>query len=357
MPRSARVLVDGGIYHVMSRGNNRQPVFHAEADYERYLQLLASYALRHNLKVYHFALLPAQVHVVLEVPLSEALSRAMRGLNLAYALFYRRRYQYTGHLWEGRYRSLLIGRERLLAWGRVVELDPVRAGLASGPQAYAWSSYRRYAEGAEHPLLAPHPVYHTLGVTTEDRQEAYRRFMRDGLHERALTVPVGRPGRPSKLQQFGAAMLLWLSCAASAGAVQEAVRVTVTGTVDEPATIVVNGVAATVSGSTFTASNVPLVFGGNTITVVATDAAGNRSTASIAVTVMKRFAIQGTVNEPVTSVVVNGVAAAVSGTTFSASVPLRRGLNTVSATATDTSGNTGTSSMDLFAAYAPVDHP
>lgn len=186
MPRGPRILIDGGTYHVMTRGNNGQPVFHGDADFQRYLQLLATYVKDHDLRLYHFALMPNHVHLVLEVSRGPMLSKTMSGLNLSYALYYRKRYRYAGHLWQGRFKSLLIDRDSyLLECGRYVELNPVRAGLSRSPEEYLWSSYRSYATGSNHTLLAvdQHPLYPTLGRTAAERQQRYRQFVVEGLYE------------------------------------------------------------------------------------------------------------------------------------------------------------------------------
>ena len=191
MPRMARAVIDGGTYHVLTRGNNRQVVFHHDADFQRYLQLLSAYSQEHELKIYHFVLMPNHVHLVLEVARGEALSKAMLGLNLAYSLFYRKRYRYSGHLWQGRFKSLLVnGNRSLLESGRYVELHPVRGGLVRSPKDYPWSSYRVYAEGAGHPFMARHPLYDTLGASSPERQARYRAFIEEGMRS-------SKPSRPS----------------------------------------------------------------------------------------------------------------------------------------------------------------
>ena len=182
MPRGARVIVDGGTYHVLTRGNNGQLVFQHDDDYQCYLRLLLAQIQQHQLKVYHFALMPNHVHLVMEVPVAAALSKVMSGVNLAYSWLYRKRHRYSGHLWQGRFKSLLIDRESyLLECGRYVELNPVRAGLAQDPREYAWTSYRVYAEGAGNPLIVPHPLYQGIGMTARERQTRYREFIQDGM--------------------------------------------------------------------------------------------------------------------------------------------------------------------------------
>ena len=221
MPRSARLLVDGGTYHLLTRGNNSQTIFHDEADHERYLQLLSFYASHYHLQIYHFVLMPNHVHLVAQAAIGEALSKAMGGLNLTYALYYQKRYVYRGHVWQGRFKSIPIDRDGfLLGCGRYIELNPVRAGLVRDPQDYAWSSYRSYAEGVKYPVLARNPFYEVLGTSPEERQQRYRQFVHDGMrsqprghfghafsqpaqhHEQFIFLSAGRGrGRPRKVQE------------------------------------------------------------------------------------------------------------------------------------------------------------
>lgn len=210
MPRTGRVVIDGGTYHVLTRGNNGQAVFHHDADHQRYLQLLSTYAKEHELKIFHFALMPNHVHLVLEVARGEALSKAMLGLNLSYALHFSRRYRYTGHVWQGRFKSLAIDRESyLLECGRYVELNPVRAGLVQDPARYPWSSYRVYAEGASIPFLTLNPLYESLGVSVNNRQHHYRQFIRDGMARQPVErvqlrqpIIVMSPPKPKSLESL-----------------------------------------------------------------------------------------------------------------------------------------------------------
>lgn len=199
MPRSARLVMDGGTYHVLTRGNNGQPIFHEDQDYRRYLDLLRSHVRQHEIKVYHFMLMPNHVHLIMEVPLAETLSKVMSGINLAYSWVYRKRYRYSGHLWQGRFLSLMIDQARgLMGCGRYIELSPVRAGLASHPNNYRWSSYHAYANGVAHPLLAPHPLYRMIGTAPQERQGRYRQFIQEGL---ALhTIPAAGKMLPDGLE-------------------------------------------------------------------------------------------------------------------------------------------------------------
>ena len=200
-PRTGRSIVDGGIYHVLIRSNNRQPIFPHDADCRRYLDLLAASAREHGLTVFHYALMPDHVHLILEAAIGRSLSRAMHRLNLAYALHYRKRYAYHGHLWRGRFKTLRLSPgSELPEHGRYVELHPVRSGLVDDPERYSWTSYRAYAAGVTDPVIAPHLWYQHLGAVDAERRERYRQFVLQGLNARS-TDPVFKfspPGRPRK---------------------------------------------------------------------------------------------------------------------------------------------------------------
>jgi hypothetical protein len=151
---------------------------------------------------------------------------------------------------------------------------------------------------------------------------------------------------------LAAALLLGLSAEARAA------TITVTGTVNETvASVTVNGIAATVTGTTFSAAGVPLALGPNTITAIATDTAGNAASASITVQLGAKVNVQGTVDASVTTVTVNGVTATLSSGTFSAMVPMMLGVNTVTANAQDGAGNASSTTSRVFIARPPVNHP
>lgn len=133
----------------------------------------------HEISLYHYALLPNYVHLLVQPTEGPALSRAMSTINLSYARLFQTRYQYSGHVWQGRYTTVLTAREKsLLDSGRYIELSPVRSGIVREPAAYPWSSFSIYAHGLDASFLATNPAYHVLGVTATQRQGAYRHFVR-----------------------------------------------------------------------------------------------------------------------------------------------------------------------------------
>jgi len=185
MPRTARIAPKENIYHVLTRGNNRQLVFGDDDDFNRYLDLLSHYREKYRFKLYHYVLMTNHVHLILE-PSEKGgdLSEIMKGINLSYALHYKRKHNHTGHFWQDRYKSILISKDQyLLTCGSYVELNPVRAKIVVDPKDYPWSSYPVYAHGKRDPLIETHPVYDLLSLESKDRQKKYREFIRGMIRD------------------------------------------------------------------------------------------------------------------------------------------------------------------------------
>src|SRR6185436_20184081 len=101
----------------------------------------------------------------------------MQSLGRRYVRYFNDRYERTGTLWEGRFRSAVILNERYwLNCLRYVEMNPVRAGIVGSAASYRWSSYRAHAFGERDPVISPHALFDELAKRAEDRQEAWRRM-------------------------------------------------------------------------------------------------------------------------------------------------------------------------------------
>jgi putative transposase len=185
MPRTARVAPKEHVYHVLTRGNNRQDVFEDGDDFRKYLDILLRYKDKYHFKLYHYVMMTNHVHLVIEP--SEGgggLSEIMKVINLAYAQHYKRKYSHIGHFWQDRYKSIIISKdEYLLACGSYVELNPVRAKMVEEPKDYTWSSYRVYGHGKKDVLVNEHPVYLQLSEDEGERRRKYRELVRGMLKE------------------------------------------------------------------------------------------------------------------------------------------------------------------------------
>ena len=149
MARPLRVEYPGAIYHVMNRGDRREPIFRDDADRERFLATLAEACRKAGWEVLAFCLMPNHFHLVLETPQGNLVA-GMHWLLGTYTSRFNRRHRLTGHLFGGRYRALVVdgrGGGYLKTVCDYVHLNPVRARLteANAPlRTYRWSSFPQY---------------------------------------------------------------------------------------------------------------------------------------------------------------------------------------------------------------------
>ena len=144
MARKPRLHFPGAIYHVSLRGNGSQQVFTDVADFTRLLLLLQEGVEKFAHRIHAYVLLPTEIRLVVEVD-DVPLSRIMQQLGFRYTRWFNDRHGQLGHLFQGRYKAILIDPEPyLLPLVRDLHLAPVAAGIEDDPMRYAWSSHRAY---------------------------------------------------------------------------------------------------------------------------------------------------------------------------------------------------------------------
>lgn len=181
-PNARWYIADNEIYHIITRGNNKMKVFHSKSDFIIYVKLITKYKALYPLFLYHYCLMPNHIHLLLKTSKGKDLKKFMQGVNQSYSNYYKRTYNHTGHLWQGRFKSFLIQKESyLLDCGRYIERNPLRAGLVQDPLEWPWSSYAFYSTGEANPLIEEHGLYLQLGRTPTERQVNYREYV---LNER-----------------------------------------------------------------------------------------------------------------------------------------------------------------------------
>ena len=183
MARKPRLHVPGGFYHVMLRGNGGAEIFFAMADRRRFLALAAEGVGRFGHRVHGYCLMTNHVHLVVQA--GEApLSRALQNLAFRHTRFVNARKRRIGHLFQGRYKALLVDADSyLLELIRYVHLNPVRAGLVAEPAEWPWSGHRAYLEGDAPAWLTTDWVLGALAGGRQDPRAAYRAFVAAGLGE------------------------------------------------------------------------------------------------------------------------------------------------------------------------------
>lgn len=153
MSRALRIEYQGAVYHVLSRGNEKATVFLSDDDRTAFIRTLAKASSRYNLVCHAYCLMENHYHLLVETP-DGNLSRGMHYLNGVYTQKFNGMHKRVGHLFQGRYKAILIEKDAyLLQLTRYIVMNPVRAGLVEDPALWRWSSYRATAN------LEPSPEF------------------------------------------------------------------------------------------------------------------------------------------------------------------------------------------------------
>jgi putative transposase len=153
MARAPRLQIAGGFYHVMTRGNRRQRIYVYDDDVVEFERVLTRVVRRLEWRIHGFCLMPNHYHLVVETP-DANLSVGMQRLNGIYAKSFNYAHGYEGHLFERRFRSVVVeGDAHMLELARYLALNPVRAGLCGHPAEWRWSSYGALAGRAPAPAF------------------------------------------------------------------------------------------------------------------------------------------------------------------------------------------------------------
>ena len=186
MSRPIRLEYAGALYHITSRGNERKPIFKDEADFELFLEVLGEVCDRHNWVIHSWCLMTNHYHLLLETP-DANLSAGMRQLNGVYTVRFNRRYGRVGHLFQGRYKGILVDKSAyLLELNRYIVLNPVRAGMVDSPRKWLWSSYLQTLGLADSPNWLA--IDQTLLLFGQNRQQACQRFIQFVASGRGVNV-------------------------------------------------------------------------------------------------------------------------------------------------------------------------
>lgn len=182
MGRPLRIEYPGALYHITSRGNERKAIFKDDSDRDRFLEILSDYHDRYGILVHSYVLMDNHYHLVVETPQGNLL-KVMHGLNGGYAGYFNRRHGRSWHLFQGRYKGIVVDKdEYLIALSRYVHLNPVRAGIVERPEHYRWSSYPGYVfRGKEVGWVEYSWVLSKFGRQKQGARARYRKFVNEGI--------------------------------------------------------------------------------------------------------------------------------------------------------------------------------
>lgn len=164
-----------------TRGNERRDIFREDADRVEFLAILGRTVTLFRWRLHGYVLMGNHYHLLVETP-EPTLSRGMRQLNGLYTQGFNRRHRRVGHLFQGRFKAILVEKDaHLLELARYLVLNPVRAGLTKSAGAWAWSSYRATA-GIEKapPWLETHATLESFSAAGSPAIQKFRTFVAEG---------------------------------------------------------------------------------------------------------------------------------------------------------------------------------
>ena len=183
MARPLRITYPGAFYHVTARGNERKKIFLSQADCAKFLSYLTDALHKYGVTLYAFTLMGNHYHLVVETPRAN-LSAFVHAVNSAYTTYFNIKRKRSGHLLQGRYKSIVIEKDAyLLELSRYIHLNPVRAGIVQKPEDYALSSYRAYILPKEETIVSRELVWAMISGNRKEAPERYKDFVESALSE------------------------------------------------------------------------------------------------------------------------------------------------------------------------------
>src|SRR3990170_8349518 len=144
MARPLRIEFEGAFYHITSRGNLRDRIFFDDKDRETFLEILRRTKERYGYLLHAYALMGNHYHLLIETPKAN-ISQIMQNINTSYTVYVNRKYQRSGHLFQGRFKGIIVDKdEYLIALSRYIHLNPVRAKIVQKLEDYKWTSYKAF---------------------------------------------------------------------------------------------------------------------------------------------------------------------------------------------------------------------
>lgn len=197
MPRIARVKKSlDGIYHIIERGNEKKDIFHDDADRIKFLKILQRNKEKYAYKVYAYCLMSNHVHLLIGSNGSD-ISQVMKSINVSYVIYFNRKHNRCGHLFQDRFKSEYIDSDNyLLEASRYIHLNPVRAGLITIDKlsSYLWTSFATFMGGKDRSSI-PIDTHFILGLLSDDIPQATKQYVKYVMRDEADDTKINMPQR------------------------------------------------------------------------------------------------------------------------------------------------------------------
>ncbi len=180
MTRPLRLEFPGAFYHIVNRGNAQGKIFLNNRDREKFLEYLRDSVDRFSLIVHAYCLMDNHYHLIVETPEAN-ISRALQWLNVSYAVYFNKKRNRIGHVFQGRFKALVVNADEYLQiLSRYIHLNPMRAKVVQQPENYRWSSYNAFVGNIEAPeWLETTYVLSTFQKTRKQAMHLYKKFCED----------------------------------------------------------------------------------------------------------------------------------------------------------------------------------
>lgn len=183
MARPLRIEYEGALYHVTARGNERRKIYFNKRDYEKFKKIIADAEEKYGILLHCYVLMGNHYHLIIETPEAN-LSKAMHHINGSYTSYINIRRKRSGHLFQGRYKAIVIDKDSyLLELSRYMHLNPVRAGMVEKPEAYSHSSYKSYISIDKEEIVTQELVWAMLSKEKGEASRRYQRFVESAIGE------------------------------------------------------------------------------------------------------------------------------------------------------------------------------
>ena len=183
MARKSRIHVPGGLYHVMMRGNGGEDIFFDDEDRYHFYLLVQQGVERYGHRIHGFCCMTNHVHLAIQVA-DISLSKIIQNLSFRYTRWINQRRKRIGHLFQGRYKALLVDADSyLLELVRYIHLNPCRAAMVKDPKNYPWSGHRAYLGEEQLPWLTTDWILSQFSQQKAAAKRRYAKFIQEGLGE------------------------------------------------------------------------------------------------------------------------------------------------------------------------------
>lgn len=180
MARSLRIEYPGAFYHVIQRGIERRSIFTSDIDREKFFSYLNASFLAYKSVIHTYVLMNNHYHLILETPQAN-LSKVMHYINTSYAAYYNTKHKRAGHLYQGRFKAILVDKDEYLHHlSCYIHLNPVRAGIVKFPEEYRYSSYNYFiSNNKPPPWFNPCLILSMFDNKTVKAKRLYKQFVTD----------------------------------------------------------------------------------------------------------------------------------------------------------------------------------